>query len=71
MGFEKADITQPIVIFLTIPTDAPSGVSAGHITIICVLCNLRGPNSLPFFSIGVFTRRRCESVLLYVNLLNT
>ena len=35
------------------PTDCPSGVSAGHKNPQQVLCNLRGGISLPLLSVGV------------------
>ena len=58
-------------MFLTSPTDAPSGVSDGHTTPHCVGCSLRGCTSLPVFSMGVLMRRRCESVATYVMRLST
>ena len=63
MLFIAIEILVLNAIFLTNPTELPSGVSAGHIIPICELSNLRGCTSLPFFSIAVLIRLKCDNVL--------
>ena len=57
--------------FLTRPTAAPSGVSAGQIIPHSVLCSWRGLASLPSRPMGELMRRKWESVEAYVSRFNT
>jgi len=50
--------------FFTLPTGAPSGVSAGHTIHHYVPCNFRGLTNLLLESKGVLIRRKCDRVEL-------